>query len=62
MDKPVLISAFDCEIVRGAFTKSVIEMNIPEDQWRSIASRLIGDFTDSDDIDPELLEWIVRKH
>jgi hypothetical protein len=26
-----------------------------------LAAQLIGDFPDSDDIDPELLEWIVRK-
>jgi hypothetical protein len=39
----------------------VIEENIPEDKWRSVAALLISDFTGSDDVDPDLLEWIVRK-
>ncbi|PTE12391.1 hypothetical protein [Mesorhizobium helmanticense] len=55
------VSAFDCEIIRNAFTKSVIEDKIPEDQWRTFAALLISDFTGSDDIDSDLLEWIVRK-
>ncbi|MER9403406.1 hypothetical protein NKI36_05005 [Mesorhizobium caraganae] len=55
------VSAFDCDILRSAFIKSVIEKKIPEDEWRAEASLLISNFTDSDDIDPELLEWIVRK-
>ena len=62
MDQPGnRVSAFDCDILRGAFTKSVIEKHIPEDKWRAEAALLISAFTDSDDIDPELLEWIVRK-
>jgi hypothetical protein len=62
MDQPGnQVSAFDRDILRGAFMKSVIEKNIPEDQWRAEATLLISNFTDSDDIDPELLEWIVRK-
>jgi hypothetical protein len=55
------VSAFDCDILRSAFRKSVIEGNIPEDEWRAIAELLISDFTGSDDIDSDLLEWIVRK-
>jgi hypothetical protein len=55
------ISAFDCDILRSAFRTSVIEERIPEDKWRSIAARLIRDFTDSDHIESDLLEWIVRK-
>jgi hypothetical protein len=62
MDKlGVSLSAFDCDIVRSAFIKSVIEERIPEDKWRSVAARLISDFTGTDDIDSDLLEWIVRK-
>ena len=62
MDQPgIQVSAFDCETLRSAFIKSVIEQNIPEDQWREHAALLIADFTGSDDIDPDLLEWIVRK-
>jgi hypothetical protein len=48
-------------ILRSAFMKSVIEGNIPEDKWRSVAALLISDFTGSDDVDSDLLEWIVRK-
>jgi hypothetical protein len=61
MDKPgISVSAFDCDVMRSAFIKSVIEGNIPEDKWREHAALLIRDFTGSDDIDPDLLEWIVR--
>jgi hypothetical protein len=55
------VSAFDCDILRSAFRKSVIEGKIPEDKWRAIAALLIRDFTDSDDVDSDLLEWIVGK-
>lgn len=62
MSQPcVSVSAFDCDILRSAFMKLVTEENIPEDQWRSIAALLIRDYTDGDDIDPGLLEWLVRK-
>ena len=59
--RAVLVSAFDCDVLRSAFKKSVIEENIPEDRWREHAVLLIRDFTGSDDVDPECLEWIVRK-
>jgi hypothetical protein len=62
MDKPgVSVSAFDCDVMRSAFIKSVIEENIPEDQRREHAALLIREYTGSDDVDPDLLEWIVRK-
>ena len=54
------ITASDCDVLRGAFVKSVIEKNIPEDRWRDEAALLIRDYTDSDDVDPYLLEWIIR--
>ena len=41
MDKlGVSVSSFDCDIIRSAFVKSVIEKNIPEDQWRAEAALL----------------------
>ena len=62
MDQPgIQISAFDCDIIRSAFIKSVIEESIPEDRWREHAALLIRDFTGSADIDPDFLEWLVRK-
>ena len=54
------ITASDCDVLRGAFVKSIIEKNIPEDRWRDEAALLIRDYTDSDDVDPYLLEWIIR--
>ena len=61
MDERGPVSAFDCDILRSTFVKSVIEKNVPEDQWREQAALLIRDLTGSDHIDPELLEWITRK-
>lgn len=62
MDKlDVPVSAFDCDVLRSAFKKSVIEENIPEDRWREHALLLVRAFTGRDDIDPQCLEWIVRK-
>ncbi|WP_281034954.1 hypothetical protein [Mesorhizobium waimense] len=38
MDKlGVSVSAIDCDILRSAFRKSVIEDEIPEDRWRDHA-------------------------
>lgn len=62
MDRPCNhVSPFDCDVLRSAFIKLVIEEKIPEDRWRTFAEQLISDFTGSDDTDPELLEWIIRK-
>ena len=62
MDKlGVSVSSFDCDIIRSAFIRSVTEENIADDRWRDHAALLIADYTGSDDIDPDLLEWIVRK-
>lgn len=61
-DKPgVSVSSFDCDVLRSAFIKAVINENIPEDKCRALAASLISDFTGSEDVDPELLDWIVRK-
>jgi hypothetical protein len=55
------VSAFDCDILRSAFRKAVIEEVIPEDRWKEYASQMIRDFTGVAMVDPDLLEWIVRK-
>jgi|EndMetStandDraft_6_1072998.scaffolds.fasta_scaffold174424_2 hypothetical protein len=55
----VPVSAFGCDVLRSAFKKSVIEENIPEDQWREYASQMIRDFTGTDMVDPDLVEWII---
>ena len=62
MDKlGVSVSAFDCDILRSTFTKSVIEDNIPEDRWWEYASQMVRDFTGIATVDPDLLNWIIRK-
>jgi len=55
-----VISTFDCNILRDAFRTSVIEKQIPEDQWQAYAALLIRDYTGNSDFDPALLAWIVR--
>ncbi|MDX8437627.1 hypothetical protein RFN25_29930 [Mesorhizobium abyssinicae] len=37
------ISTFDCNILGDAFRTSVIEKQIPEDQWQGYAALLIRD-------------------
>jgi hypothetical protein len=62
LDKPCFsVSAFDCDIIRSAFIKSVVEDQIPEDKWRAHAALLISYYIGRDEVDPDLLEWIVRK-
>jgi hypothetical protein len=55
------VSAFDCEILRSAFHSAIIEEKIPEARWREYASQMIRDFTGIEKVDPELLDWIMRK-
>ena len=55
------VSAFDCDVIGEAFRKSVVQENIPADQWRAHAAALIRTFTSLEDIDPDMLAWIVRK-
>lgn len=54
------VSAFDCEILRGAFHKAVIEECIPEERWREYATQLIREFTGLKAVDSEMLDWIIR--
>ena len=56
-----VISTFDCNILRYAFRTSVIEDQIPEDQWQGFAALLIRDYTGNSDFDSGLLAWIVQK-
>ena len=61
MDKRVSsVSAYDCDVLRGAFHKLVVEESVPEDRWRELASQLVRDLTGKS-VDLDLLEWIVRK-
>ena len=64
MPQPVIpVSAFDSDILRNAFVKSVIEDNVPEHRWRELASSFIRELKgsdDDDDVSSDLLDWIVR--
>lgn len=55
------VSAFDCEILRSALRRAITEGEIPESQSREYAAQMIRDFTGDDEVDPDLLEWIVRE-
>ncbi|AZO11202.1 hypothetical protein EJ074_20495 [Mesorhizobium sp. M3A.F.Ca.ET.080.04.2.1] len=55
------ITAFECDVIREAFRKWVVEDNVPEDQWRERARRLVHTMTGVEDIDPQMLDWIVQK-
>ncbi|MER8371713.1 hypothetical protein [Mesorhizobium sp. M1409] len=55
------VSALDSDILRSAFHKAIIEENIPEDRWQEFALLMIREFTGVATVDPDLLEWIVRK-
>ena len=55
------ISAFDCDVLRRAFKKSVIEGGIPEDRWQSHAIILVRELTGYEHVDSALLAWILRK-
>lgn len=55
------ISAFECDVLRNAFKKSVIEENIPQYRWRSHARLLVSELTDHEHVDSDALDWLVRK-
>jgi hypothetical protein len=55
------ISAFDGDILRSAFRKSVIEERIPEDRRQSHALLLVRELTGNEHVEPDVLDWIMRK-
>jgi hypothetical protein len=55
------ISAFDGDVLRSAFKKSVIEERIPEDRWPSLATHLVRELTGYEHVAPEVLAWMMRK-
>ena len=64
MDQEVSrVSAFDRDVLRSAFRKAIVEEIIPEDRWQEYAAQMVRDFigSRSASVDPELLDWIVRK-
>ena len=55
------ITAFECDVLRSAFRKSVIEEKIPEDRWHGHALNLVRELTNQSHIGSDVLDWIVRK-
>ncbi|WP_246800621.1 hypothetical protein [Mesorhizobium amorphae] len=55
------VSAFDFDILRSAFKKSVSEERIPEDRWRGHAMTLVRELTGLDDVDPDVLDLMMRQ-
>ena len=55
------MTAFDCDIVRGAFRKSVVENRIAERDRRRHATQLAIELTELDEINPEILDWITAR-
>lgn len=55
------ITAFDCEILRGAFRKSVVENRIARREWRLHAEVLARDLTEVEEIDPDIVTWIMAR-
>ncbi|MBB6412463.1 hypothetical protein [Mesorhizobium sangaii] len=53
--------AFDGESVRRVFRKSAVERLIAKREWRMNATLLARELTELDEIDPDILKWIVRK-
>ncbi|TGU85124.1 hypothetical protein EN794_053945 [Mesorhizobium sp. M00.F.Ca.ET.151.01.1.1] len=54
------VSSFDCEVLRCAFVRSVIEDGIPEDRWAAHAALLIRELTGKKDVDQRLLDWVLQ--
>ncbi|MDX8437587.1 hypothetical protein RFN25_29710 [Mesorhizobium abyssinicae] len=55
------VSALYGDILRSAFHSAIIEEKIPESQWRQFAEQMVRDFTGTDAVDPDFVEWIIRK-
>jgi hypothetical protein len=55
------MTAFDCEVVRNAYRKSVVERRISGRSRRQHARLLALELTDLDTIDPDILDWIVTR-
>lgn len=54
------MTALDCDIIRSAVRKSIVERRIAEGERRQYARLLALELTDLDEIDPDILDWIVR--
>ena len=55
------LSAIDAEIIKSTFQKEVRAKGLPESQWREFAMELVQTYTGAQFVDPDMLEWIIRK-
>ena len=55
------MTAFDCDILRSAFRKSVVEKRVAEGDRRLYARLLALELTELDEIDPDILDWITAR-
>ncbi|MFK0692827.1 hypothetical protein ACFX5Q_32455 [Mesorhizobium sp. IMUNJ 23033] len=58
---PRPLSAFDIDIVRGAFRSSVAEGLVGESRWNQHIKDLFKELTGYTDVDADIIQWIVRK-
>jgi hypothetical protein len=54
-------SYLEFDVMREAFKRWVDEDKVPEEQWRPRATKLVRIVTGDDYVDPNLVEWIMRK-
>ena len=55
------LSAVDAEILKSVFRNEIRDNKTPESEWRALATKLIQSYSGSQSVDPNLLEWIVRR-
>ncbi|AZO41439.1 hypothetical protein EJ076_10030 [Mesorhizobium sp. M7D.F.Ca.US.005.01.1.1] len=58
---PVVVSAFDADILRSVFRDLILETKVPEAQWRNLARSLVFEFTGCDQTEAGLVDWIISK-
>lgn len=55
------LTALDADIIRSAFLKEIHESKAPESQWRKMAMQLVQSYTGQREVDPDMLDWIIRR-
>ncbi|RVD45293.1 hypothetical protein EN858_05810 [Mesorhizobium sp. M4B.F.Ca.ET.215.01.1.1] len=54
------LTAFDADIIRTTFLKEVHESKLPKSEWQNLARRLVEAYTGQQEVDPQLVDWIVQ--
>ncbi|RWH72047.1 hypothetical protein [Mesorhizobium sp.] len=55
------LSAMDADIIRTVFQTQVRDRKMPEAEWRDYAERLVKTYTSAQQIDPQIIDWIIGK-